>query len=80
MSHLDPASNVKLLVVYDNIQIQKKIMQSSVVTLYLEFLVLLMEEILHQFIGSISHYLQGFYKSQVVGNGISEPSTVLPQF
>ena len=27
-------------------------------------------------VGSLSHYLQGFPKSQVVGNGISEPSTV----
>ena len=26
--------------------------------------------------GSLSHYLQGFYTFQVVGNGISEPSTV----
>ena len=28
--------------------------------------VLLMEEILHQLIGSLSHYLQGFCTSQVV--------------
>ena len=30
----------------------------------------------HQLIGSSSHYLQGFLISQVVGNLISEPSTV----
>ena len=28
-------------------------------------------------VGSLSHYLQGFHTSQVVGKGISEPSTVL---
>ena len=28
-------------------------------------------------VGSLSHYSQGFYTSEVVGNGISEPSTVL---
>ena len=39
---------------------------------------LLMAEILHQLIGSSSHYLQGFSTIQtVVGNGISEPSTVV---
>ena len=27
-------------------------------------------------VGSLSHYFRGFYTSQVVGNGISEPSTV----
>ena len=31
-----------------------------------EVAVLLMEEILHQLVGSLSHYLQGFQKSQVV--------------
>ena len=42
----------------------------------------LMEEILHRFIWYIwqtSHYLQGFSTCQLVGNGISEASTVLPQ-
>ncbi len=34
--------------------------------LVLGSVVLLMEEILHQLIGSLSHYLQGFYTSQVV--------------
>ena len=38
--------------------------------------ILLMEEILHQLVGRVSHYLQGFYTSQVVSR-ISEPSTVL---
>ena len=42
--------------------------------------ILLMEEILHQLLYnwqlSFAHYLQGFYTSQVVVNGISEPSTV----
>ena len=55
--------------VYKNIQIQKKIMQSSVATLYLEFLVLLMEEILHQLIGSVSHYLQGLINPRWLGMG-----------
>ena len=43
--------------------------------------ILLMAEILHQLIGSLSHYLHCFitYTSQVVGNGISEPSTVSSQ-
>ena len=43
--------------------------------------ILLMAEILHQLIGSLSYYLQGFitYTSQVVGNGISEASTVSSQ-
>ena len=36
----------------------------------------LMEEILHQMIGSLSHCCTRFYTSQVVGNGSSEPSTV----
>ena len=40
-------------------------------------MILLVEEILHQLICSLSHYLLRFYKSQVVGLGISsEPSTV----
>ena len=37
-------------------------------------MILLMEEILHQVVDSLSHYLQG-YTSQVVSR-ISEPSTV----
>ena len=28
-------------------------------------------------VGSLSHYFLGSYTSQVVGNGISEPSTVV---
>ena len=57
--------------VYKNIQIQKKKkMQSSVATLYLEFLVLLMEEILHQLIGSVSHYLQGLINPRWLGMGV----------
>ena len=37
--------------------------------------ILFMEEILHQLIGSLSRYFQGFMHSQVVCQ-ISEPSTV----
>ena len=42
------------------------------------FLILLMEEFFAPVeVGSLSHYLQSFYKSPVVvGDGISEPSTV----
>jgi len=39
----------------------------------------LMAEILHQLIGSLSLHLPWFYTSQVVGLGISEPSTVPSQ-
>ena len=39
-------------------------------------MILLMEEIMHQFLDSFSQYLQGNPASQVVGNGIYEPSTV----
>ena len=44
-------------------------------TLCRKVLVLLMEEILHQLIGSLSHYLQGFIHPRWLF-GISEPSTV----
>ena len=39
-----------------------------------EILVLLMEKILHQLIGSVSHYLQGLY---IPGGAGFLPSTVL---
>ena len=44
-------------------------------TLCAKVLVLLMEEILHQLIGSLSHYLPGFIHPRWLF-GISEPSTV----
>ena len=38
--------------------------------------ILLMEEILHKLIGSLSHYFQGFFTSQVSGGAGFLPSTV----
>ena len=38
--------------------------------------ILLMAEILHQFVDSLSHYLQGFIHSMWLNRWISEPSTV----
>ena len=39
-------------------------------------MILLMADILHQVVGSLSHYLQGFIHPRLLF-GISEPSTVL---
>ena len=39
-------------------------------------MILLMEEILHQLIGSLSHHLQGFSSIPGGDRRISEPSTV----